>query len=197
MSMLLLFGLLLLNLGISAWDAYAAGRIWHDCAGFMKLVAWSALIMSACGFTSVFACLLSFWAVAQHILTENSGAIMMKLTYVMIIVPVLGAGMIITVHSWIEAWKSRRLLDVGIAGFNTYAQVSNAADAVKNMGPMLGDIFDFFKSSDDDEDEKSQGAIILFLVSIAFILAGAATFFFWRLGVKNAISLEAPQRAPA
>lgn len=188
MQILVLFALLILNTTLSTWNAYASGRIWNECRGFMKLVAWSAVIMSACGFISVLACLLGFGAARAHLLTERSMQVLMELTYVLIILPVLGCGLIITIQSWIAAWKQRNFASVGIAGYNSYAQVSNIVGAARNTGGFMDDIFGYFKKAGDSEDGP-QGTLILVLVAIAAALSVGLTYLFWKKGLRNSVSL--------
>jgi hypothetical protein len=44
MSYIFLFGLLILNFGISWWNAWVTGRVWRETkamGGLMRLVAWA------------------------------------------------------------------------------------------------------------------------------------------------------------
>jgi len=192
MNALLLFGLLTLNTTVSMWNAYVAGRIWRECAGWMKAVAWSALVMSVCGFTSVLTTCFGFVMVATNHLTAHGFKVLEELTYLMIIFPVVGAGLIITIHSWIEAYKRRDFWSVGGAMYNTFAQVSNTWGAIHDTAPAFSDVFSFFKS--DDKDDNAQSALIALIVAVALALSVGMTYLLWTAGLKHSVSALAAQR---
>lgn len=186
MTLLLVFGLLLLNLAISMWNAYAAGRIWREVSGFMKLVAWSALVMSACGFLEVLAIVLGFIAISMHWINQHGFDALLSLTYLLIIVPVLGAGLIITIHSWIEAYKRRDFGSIVVAGYNTAADAYNIYEAAD------GGISGAFKSvsesfSSDDEDDSVAQVVVLLILLVAMALASGLTIVFFQIGRSHAI----------
>ncbi len=41
---------------------------------------------------------------------------MLSLGYIVIIFPVLGSGLVLTLHSYIRAWRQRNIIDAGVAG---------------------------------------------------------------------------------
>src|SRR3546814_20748298 len=52
----------------------------------------------------------------------------MDFWYVMIVIPALGSGLLITIHSWTLVFRERRLSSLGGAAWNTYAQAQNTFD---------------------------------------------------------------------
>jgi len=193
MSTALLAVLLIVNTVISIFDAYVAGRIWKESTGFMKLVAWAALGMSACGFLMVSAFLIAGGSSAVGLISEYQFEIVLKLAYVLIIIPLLGFGTIITIQSWIDTVKTRSFTSGAVAVWNTAAMVSNTVDAVEHSGGLLKEIFDYFKEDgdkdSDDDSLFSKGRVVIILVVAAAISVGL-TYLFWSKGRLRAVSIE-------
>ena len=101
--------------------------------------------------------------------------VMMNLIYLMIIVPLIGSGIFITIQSWIAFARDKSLANLGVAGWNTFAQAYNTYNAIQSFGPALesvqqglGGLF-----SDDGDSDNSTARVIL-LVAIV-LLAGVLT----------------------
>ena len=177
MFMLLL--LVLLNIGISYWNAKQAGKVWAESkgvGGWLRILVWCAVIQSAVGFTSAYAIILATLAMQFNYLPPQAIQLMMNLTYVLIIIPALGSGFAITIHSWIAFAREKSLANLGMAGWNTFAQAYNTYNAVQNFGAAfsnvsesLGELF----SGDSDGDDASTMRVLM-LVAIA-LLGGVLT----------------------
>ena len=64
--MFMLFLLVLVNIGISYWNAKQAGRVWAESkgvGGWIRILVWCAAIQSAVGFTSAYAIILATLAI--------------------------------------------------------------------------------------------------------------------------------------
>jgi hypothetical protein len=170
------------NLAISALNAWGCGKSWNETryvGGFAHFMNWMGAIMAACGFTWCNMVLLA--VVGAHVpIEQDDGTTQMLLSgetlqafcelgYLVIIGPILGSGLAITVHSWAVAWRSRRLGDGLTAGWNTFAQVYNTVSALENVPSFASHLGSFFKG---DGDKK--GAIVIALVAIA-VLGGVLT----------------------
>lgn len=205
MNELLLVGILALNIAISVWNCYAVGTAWKDVmalgSGFEKLLLWCGVIQSGVGFSMPILLILSFGATtyltagAEPTLTAAEGAAMMQqvfsLWYVAVIFPVLGSGLAITAHSIRAAWQRRDLASIGVAGWNTFAQISNTVSAANNIGFALEDVGKLFKGAGDSGDSKGKlGAIVLLLVALS--LAGG---FLVAFGLVRKFSRESVSRA--
>lgn len=177
MSILLVAALVLLNFGISWWNAIVAGKSWVESkhlGGFIRLVVWSAAVQSACGFSMVFTILLAGLAYGTGYLPMAAVKALLELNYLLIIVPVLGSGMIITIHSWMVAIRERSLMDMGTAAYNTFAMAHNTYSAVSGIGDVIGDLSGFF--SDDDDSDGAKTKIIVLVLVLAVIAACAGIF---------------------
>lgn len=177
-STIWLYAILILNFGISWWNAKVCGEAWVESkavGGMIRLLVWCGAIQSAIGFSSVILFPLVFVAhaafPAQFTDLYVKGAV--NLWYLTIIFPVLGTGLIITVHSWIQAYRERDMLSMGSAAWSTYAQIHNMAGAVDSMGSAfsaVGDAFGSLFSASDDDDAGGQLALLGLLVMLAVVI---------------------------
>lgn len=163
--------LLFLNLGISWFNAWSVGRSWADSkamGGWARMLAWCGATMSACGFTYVYLTILSMGAVSFHFLPPQYARATLELGYVMIILPLLGSGLGITINSITAAWRRRDLMSIGMAGYNTYAQIYNTYAAATTLPGVLRDLNKTFNTDDED----SGPATYLVILLVAFALGG-------------------------
>ena len=120
MGMLIL--VLGLNLVISFLNARNVGRVWAETkaiGGWIRVVAWAGAIQSAVGFTYVYAFLVAYIAVSTGYLPPAMLGVLMSLMYIMIIIPLLGSAIVITIQSWINVAREKSLMNPGVAAWNT------------------------------------------------------------------------------
>jgi len=188
--MFILFAILLLNLVISFWNASVVGRYWtekKDLPGWMRFMMWCGAIMATCGFFVVYVTIITMVMHDLHLfetlsmmlfkiemtaetaetLTQN----IFDLAYLIVVFPILGTGMCIWINSLAAAYIRRDLTSVGIAGWNTFAQVHNTVNAVRYVPQATSSLFKSIKI-------KGKGAaglayIVLFLLPIVVSLGGA------------------------
>jgi len=176
MGMLLL--VLIFNAVISFLNARNVGRVWAESkaiGGWIRVVVWAGAIQSAVGFTYIYAFIVAYIAVSTGYLPVSMLGVLMSLMYLMIIVPLIGSAIIITIQSWITAARDRSLMNLGVAGWNTFATAYNTYNAIQSFGPAidavqqgLGGLFD----SDGDSDDNA-GRVILLAAIV--LLAGVLT----------------------
>ena len=89
---------------------------------------------------------------------------MMNLTYVLIIIPALGSGFAITIHSWIAFAREKSLANLGMAGWNTFAQAYNTYNAVQNFGAAFSNVSEslggLFSGDSDSDDASTMGLVL-------------------------------------
>lgn len=169
--MVLLILMLALNLVVSWFNCYSVGGIWAESktlGGFPRVLAWCGAIQSAIGFSSVIGFVLGALAYQAGYLPPKVATGAVSLWYLLIIVPAIGTGLIITVQSWIVAFRERSLLNMGVAAYNTAAQVHNMYSAVGGIGEALKGVGDLFNSDDDD----APSLVLLAIALVACALAG-------------------------
>jgi hypothetical protein len=175
--------ILALNFGISWWNARTCGRAWVEAkavGGGIRVLVWCGAIQSAIGFSSVFLFPLIFlanaWFPDYFTADDLNGAL--SLWYVTIIFPALGTGFIITIESWIAAYRKHSLANLGVAAYNTFAQIHNTMSAIDSLGPAfqsVGRMFASVASSRGDARGKAAilGVMIAVLVVFIALAAGA------------------------
>lgn len=171
MELLLILGIVALNLLISWFNCRSAGSIWYEAkqaGGFMRVLVWCAAIQSAVGFSSVLILVMGFTAFATGHLPQQYLEATISLWYLLIIVPALGSGLIITIHSLLEAWRERNMANIGVAAWNTFAMAHNIYSATSAIPDSLGKVGELFKG---DKDQKTV-ALVLLIVIVA--IAGGA-----------------------
>jgi hypothetical protein len=171
MTALLIVFIWAVNFSISWWNAYYCGKSWADSkltGGFPRLLVWCGAIMSASGFTWCYGILLAF--IGQWIgkLTPEQVEGLLNATYLFVIIPIIGSGLIIWLNSVYVAYKRRSLLNIGVAGWNTFAQIYNLVSAFKNV-PQAFSFLTKLKST----DKKGYGLIIL--LGIFALIGGMLT----------------------
>lgn len=153
MKVLFFFLLFLVNFGISWANAYVVGKSWAESkvvGGWTRFMVWCTAIMSACGFTWCYLIVLSCITGAVGILSPQYIMLMMKIGYVVIILPIIGTGLAMWLDSVTTAYRERSLGSVGVAGWNTFAQIHNTYEAASTLPGFLKDIGEAFSDSDSD-----------------------------------------------
>jgi hypothetical protein len=171
-----------LNFAISAWNAYAVGKVWIEArvaGSWHRFMCWTGAVMSACGFTW---CYLSFLALTAHYfhwLTEEQVLVALNLGYVLLLPFILFGGYAITLDSWAQAFRRGGLLNYGAAAWNTYASLHNTYAAWRNLGGAFASLGNFFgrsRRSEGGRDGSGGGGIVVVLLLVAFaLLAGVLT----------------------
>lgn len=176
--------LLLLNFGISWWNAYVVGCNWVESrivGGWPRFVMWCGAVQSAIGFSSVFICIFGGMAYLANWLPSEAVEPLASLWYLLVVFPMLGSGFAITAQGWQSTLREPSLLRVGTSAWNTYAQVHNTVQAFDGIGPALesvgklfGSIFRGGNSSRNDDGKAKLGMAIVLLVILIVICALAA-----------------------
>jgi len=172
--------ILALNFAISWWNARACGRAWVESkavGGAIRVLVWCGAIQSAIGFSSVFLFPLIFIANAafpQYFTAEYvDGAL--SLWYVTIIFPALGSGLIITIESWIRAYREHSLTNLGVAAYNTLAQAHNTIGAIRSLGPALQAVGKMFASALGGRgDPRGKAAVLGLLIALTIVTLALA-----------------------
>lgn len=192
--------LMIINLGISFWNAKVTGEVWHDSkavGGWVRVSAWAGAVMSAVGFTSIYAIVLTVSGYILGYLPKEAVALANSLIYVLVALPVLGAGFIIMINSWIAVSRERSLINCGSAAWNTLAMAYNTYSVVTSFGGAWTNVKDGFAkaiSSDGDIDLDSDFAKAAMFVLLALFGGVISTVVVMRR-YMGAIELPAKARA--
>ena len=168
--------ILVANLVISFMNARSCGQVWAESkavGGMIRLLVWCGVIQAAIGFTYVYAVLVGYIALSTGYISPALFGVLMNLTYVAIIGPALGTGLIIAIQSWISFAREKSLMNLGVASWNTFAEAYNAYNAIQSFGPALDSVASAFGGGlDSDDDDNSYRIILLALI---VLLAGIMT----------------------
>jgi hypothetical protein len=168
--------ILALNFGISWWNARTCGRAWVESkaiGGSIRVLVWCGAIQSAIGFSSVFLFPMIFAANAYfpQYFTDVYLQGALSLWYVTIIFPALGTGFIITIESWIAAYRDHSLTNMGVAAYNTFAQVHNTMNAINGLGPAFQSVGRMFASvAGGRGDAKGKAAMLGLMIAILLVV---------------------------
>jgi hypothetical protein len=177
LEILLLVFVWILNFGISAYNAVMVGMAWRDkkyIDGWMNLVLWSVVVMSAAGFTWCYTIFLALIAGALGYLTTDQVSGALSVGYIIVIFPILMSGLVIWIHSLIEACRKRDALSIGVAGWNTFANVWNWYHAFREVPKVLSGLGDLFKGGGNSKDK---GVMIMVILVIVSVLMGIITTY--------------------
>lgn len=168
----------LLNLVISFLNAWGCGKSWTETrhfGGMAHFMNWMGAIMAACGFTWCISLVECFIASQCHhmvnghsvpYLTPVQVMAVASAGYLVIIGPVLGSGLAITIHSWVVFARRRSFANAAIAGYNAWADLYNTIEAFHDVPLAWKGVSKGWNSSDSD----GKGTILLLVVFAA--LAG-------------------------
>lgn len=169
--LLLVFLILLLNFGISIWNAVAVGNAWVESkhsGGWPRFMTWMGALMSALGFTWCYLIVLVFAAMAFGYLDERAAEAGLYLGYIVVVPGILFSGVMIMIDSWARAYRQRTVANVGVAGYNTFANIYNTYNAIRTIPEAFENVLDFFKSSSKNKDSQSAALVILLVILALF-----------------------------
>lgn len=145
--------LIVLNFGISWFNAYSVGRSWADSkaiGGWPRCMVWCGAVMSASGFTWCYLVVLSSIATWAGFLPTRYVQVVLELGYVAIILPVLGSGFAIWMDSVTTAWRRRDAASIGVASWNTFAMAHDTYEAATTLPGIFKDLGSAISEADDD-----------------------------------------------
>lgn len=182
MEYLLIGFIWILNLCISAWNAYAVGKMWvytKQMGGWSHLITWCGYIMSVCGFSWCFLLPLALLAYVNQWYEFDDKALLatMNLGYIVLAPTICLSGLFIWIDSLITAWKERTFTSFAVAGWNTFAQIHNTYQVFTSIGPAFDNVGSFFSglsSKDDDEDSKGKLMVLVITIVVISVLLGFA-----------------------
>ncbi|OGY28008.1 MAG: hypothetical protein A2864_00150 [Candidatus Woykebacteria bacterium RIFCSPHIGHO2_01_FULL_39_12] len=167
---LLLFGALILNFGISWFNAWSVGRAWVESktvGGWLRFMVWCGAIMSAAGFTWCYTLILAMIAGALGWLTEEYVEGLVYLGYLLVIFPVLGSGIAIWADSVARAWRQRNILNAGLAGWNTFAMIYNSYNAISAVPDAIAKLVEIFFKGRSSSKEIAMAFLVILLAIVA------------------------------
>jgi hypothetical protein len=171
--------------------------------GWRRFMSWMGAIMSASGFTWCYLVILLFGGYyAQSgfiqpghapILTEHELQAGFSIGYLILIPGILFSGLMIWLDSLIQAWRRRDLPSIGIAAWNTYAQIHNTYSAFSGISGALKSIKGTFGKG--SKNGAKGLALVLIIVLVVFAIFGGV-FTTWGIISHYAGTEPLPSRRP-
>lgn len=177
----IIFLLLFLNFAISWFNAWSCGRSWNEAklaGGFARFMVWMGAIMSACGFTWCYLIVLAVVGnmipYGQDPVTGEPGLLVpheaviasFELGYLVIIFPVLGSGLAITMQSWAGFYRERTFGSGALAGYNTLAQLHNMVEAARAVPTFANHLGKLFSGNGDGRGKLALAAVVLVVIAL-------------------------------
>lgn len=191
-----LYIILALNFFISWANAWSSGRAWVEAralGGYIRVLVWCGAIQSAIGFSSVFLfpLIVAANALFPEYFTDAYMGAAVSLWYVFIIFPALGTGLIITIESWIKAYRERSLLNLSVSSYNTLAQIHNTMHAINTLPSALQSAGKVLGSALSGRGDARGKAVLIAVVVVAIALS-AGIIVTWTLIYRYAGTVPLP-----
>lgn len=158
-----------INAGISWWNARVVGLDWVESkhlGGWIRLTTWMGWLMSALGFTWCYVIVLALLAKGVGWIDDQTMEATVSLGYLILLPGALISGLFIWIDSLVRGWRQRDLPSIGIAAWNTFAQVHNTYAAVKGVGGAAKSVGSLFGSADPDDIKGAAiGTAVLIVVT--------------------------------
>jgi glucose uptake protein GlcU len=123
-----------LNLGISVWNAYATGKVWVEAkhaGGVHRFMAWMGYVMTSLGFSWDILVLVGVLLHSLGKITSDQATLFFQAGYVLLVPGFLFSGYAIMFQSWANAYRNHSVVNMGVAAYNTYANVHNTFNAIR------------------------------------------------------------------
>lgn len=181
MSAIILALLVIWNFFVSAFNAWSVGRSWAETkamGGIPRFMNWCAAVMSASGFTWCYLVILVLVGQAipgKYHLPDKYANGVFAAGYLMIIIPVLGSGLAMTIQSWSYFWRERSWSNGAVAGYNSFAQIYNTYEAIHGIPEALGILKDLWNTDDSEDSLKQLGFALVVTLAIMCLIGGIIT----------------------
>lgn len=176
MSWLIIIVLMALNFAISWWNARQVGLAWYDskaAGGWPHFLVWMVAVMSASGFTWVYMFVLALGMMFIGKLDVELIDGFLSLGYIMIVPGIIVSGIAIMIHSWTTAYRERTIGNMGVAGWNTFANVYNVANAFRGMPRAFESVGKLFTG----KNAKNGASLLIILLALMALFGGIVTTF--------------------
>jgi hypothetical protein len=131
-------------------------------------MAWMGYFMASLGFSWDILVLVGMLVHSLGKITPDQATLFFQAGYVVLVPGFLFSGYAILFQSWANAYRNHSVVNMGVAAYNTYANVHNTFNAIDNFPKAFGSVFNTF--SRGSGKGKANG-LILFVVVLC-VLSG-------------------------
>jgi hypothetical protein len=160
-----------LNLGISIWNAYATGKVWVEAkhaGGVHRFMAWMGYIMASLGFSWDILVLVVILLQSLGKISPDQATLLLQTGYVLLVPGFLFSGYAIMFQTWANAYRNHSVVNMGVAAYNTYANIHNTFNAIDSFPKAFGSVFKSFTGGSG----KSKANGLILLVAVLCVLSG-------------------------
>jgi hypothetical protein len=160
-----------LNLGISIWNAYATGKVWVEAkhaGGMRRFMAWMGYLMASFGFSWDILVVVGVLLQSSGKITSDQANLFFQAGYLILIPGILFSGYAIMFQSWANAYRNHSVVNMGVAAYNTYANIHNTFNAIDDLPKAFESVFKAFTGG---SGKNKANGLILFAV-ILCVLSG-------------------------
>ena len=167
-----------LNLGISIWNAYSVGKVWVETkhvGGGYRFMAWMGYLMASIGFSYDILILVGVVLQGAGKITPDQLELFFNAGYIVLAPAILFSGYAIMFQSWANAYRNHSLPHLGVAAYNTYANIHNTFNVIDNLPKAIGSVAKALAGGRGSGKGKANGIILfvaLLCVLSGFIIAG-------------------------
>jgi hypothetical protein len=125
-----------LNLFLSIWNAYTTGKVWVEArhaGGGRRFMAWMGYLMASLGFSWNILLLAALVLRSTGVMTHPQVELFIDTGYVLVIPGFLFSGYAIMFQSWANAYRNHSVRNMGVAAYNTFANLYNAYSAINSF----------------------------------------------------------------
>ena len=161
-----------LNLGLSIWNSYAVGKVWveaNHAGGMYRFMAWMGYIMASLGFSWDIFVVVGVLLQSSGKVTPEQANLFLQAGYVIMVPGFLFSGYAIMFQSWANAYRNHSVVNMGVAAYNTYANVHNTFNAIDNFPKAFGSVF---KSLSSGGSGKGKANALIIFAAVLCVLAG-------------------------
>jgi len=131
-------------------------------------MAWMGYVMASLGFSWDILILVGIMLRSFGTITPDQATLFYQTGYVLLVPGFLFSGYAIMFQSWANAYRNHSVVNMGVAAYNTYANVHNTFNAIDNFPKAFGSVFNAFPRG--SAKSKANG-LILFVVVLC-VLSG-------------------------
>ena len=133
-----------------------------------RFMAWMGYVMASVGFSWDILVLVGILLRSLGKITPDQEALFFQAGYVVLVSGFLFSGYAIMFQSWANAYRHHSVVNMGVAAYNTYANIHNTFNAIDNFPKAFDSVF---KSFGRGSGKSKANGLILFVVVLC-VLSG-------------------------
>ena len=160
-----------LNLGLSIWNSYVTGKVWVEAkhaGGVRRFMAWMGYIMASVGFSWDIFVIVGILLRSSGKITRDQEELFFQAGYVVLVPGFLFSGYAIMFQSWANAYRHHSVVNMGVAAYNTYANIHNTFNAIDNFPKAFESVFKSFTRGSG----KGKASGLILFAAILCVLSG-------------------------